>query len=91
MADRYWDRERDWERGRRYRGEGVAPAPWFIPFSSKYAWGGERIEIGAIKLPELLGSTIGLTAGASTPNNKIGETVGRIAATRGVTLPADGR
>ena len=30
--------------------------------------------------------TIGVTAGASTPNNKIGETVERIAATRGVTL-----
>ena len=29
---------------------------------------------------------IGVTAGASTPNNKIGETVERIAATRGVTL-----
>jgi 4-hydroxy-3-methylbut-2-enyl diphosphate reductase len=31
--------------------------------------------------------TIGLTAGASTPNNKIGETIERIAATRGLTLP----
>ena len=30
--------------------------------------------------------TIGLTAGASTPNNKIGETIERIAATRGITL-----
>ena len=30
--------------------------------------------------------TVGVTAGASTPNNKIGETVERIAATRGVTL-----
>ena len=29
---------------------------------------------------------IGITAGASTPNNKIGETVERIAATRGVSL-----
>lgn len=29
--------------------------------------------------------TIGLTAGASTPNNKIGETIQRILATRGVT------
>jgi len=32
--------------------------------------------------------TIGMTAGASTPNNKIGETIERIAATRGVTLDA---
>jgi len=32
--------------------------------------------------------TLGITAGASTPNNKIGETVERIAATRGVTLDA---
>ncbi len=30
--------------------------------------------------------TIGVTAGASTPNNKIGETIERIAATRGVPL-----
>jgi 4-hydroxy-3-methylbut-2-enyl diphosphate reductase len=30
--------------------------------------------------------TIGVTAGASTPNNKIGETIERIAATRGVEL-----
>jgi 4-hydroxy-3-methylbut-2-enyl diphosphate reductase len=32
--------------------------------------------------------TIGITAGASTPNNKIGETIERIAATRGVSLEA---
>ena len=32
---------------------------------------------------------IGVTAGASTPNNKIGETIERIAATRGVSLDAD--
>jgi 4-hydroxy-3-methylbut-2-enyl diphosphate reductase len=31
--------------------------------------------------------TIGVTAGASTPNNKIGETIERIAASRGVELP----
>jgi 4-hydroxy-3-methylbut-2-en-1-yl diphosphate reductase len=30
--------------------------------------------------------SIGVTAGASTPNNKIGETIERIAATRGVSL-----
>jgi 4-hydroxy-3-methylbut-2-enyl diphosphate reductase len=30
--------------------------------------------------------TVGVTAGASTPNNKIGETIERIAATRGVDL-----
>jgi 4-hydroxy-3-methylbut-2-enyl diphosphate reductase len=28
---------------------------------------------------------IGLTAGASTPNNKIGDAVGRIFATRGIS------
>jgi 4-hydroxy-3-methylbut-2-enyl diphosphate reductase len=32
--------------------------------------------------------TIGITAGASTPNNKIGETLERIAATRGLELSA---
>jgi 4-hydroxy-3-methylbut-2-enyl diphosphate reductase len=31
--------------------------------------------------------TVGITAGASTPNNKIGETIERIAAVRGVHLP----
>ncbi|OLE65169.1 MAG: hypothetical protein AUG03_06130 [Acidobacteria bacterium 13_1_20CM_2_68_14] len=30
-------------------------------------------------------ATVGLTAGASTPNNKIGEVVASIAALRGVT------
>jgi 4-hydroxy-3-methylbut-2-enyl diphosphate reductase len=33
-------------------------------------------------------ATIGITAGASTPNNKIGETIERIAALRGVSLEA---
>jgi 4-hydroxy-3-methylbut-2-enyl diphosphate reductase len=33
-------------------------------------------------------ATIGVTAGASTPNNKIGETIERIAAMRGATLDA---
>ena len=33
-------------------------------------------------------ATIGITAGASTPNNKIGETIGRIAALRGASLEA---
>jgi 4-hydroxy-3-methylbut-2-en-1-yl diphosphate reductase len=32
-------------------------------------------------------TTIGLTAGASTPNNKIGETIERILATAGVAIP----
>ncbi|HZI22373.1 MAG TPA: 4-hydroxy-3-methylbut-2-enyl diphosphate reductase [Gemmatimonadales bacterium] len=33
-------------------------------------------------------ATVGVTAGASTPNNKIGETIERIAAVRGLTLEA---
>jgi 4-hydroxy-3-methylbut-2-enyl diphosphate reductase len=37
-------------------------------------------------LPEGRPVRIGVTAGASTPNNKIGETVGRILATRGLGL-----
>lgn len=32
--------------------------------------------------------TIGITAGASTPNNKIGEAIERVLATRGIALPA---
>ena len=37
-------------------------------------------------LPTGRPARIGVTAGASTPNNKIGETVGRILATRGLVL-----
>ena len=33
---------------------------------------------------------VGITAGASTPNNKIGETVARIFATRGITVDSIG-
>ena len=32
--------------------------------------------------------TIGITAGASTPNNKVGEAIERVLATRGIALPA---
>jgi osmotically-inducible protein OsmY len=32
MAERYWDRERDWERGRRYRGEGYYGASYDDPY-----------------------------------------------------------
>ena len=39
-------------------------------------------------LPVGVPQRIGLTAGASTPNNKIGETVARILATRGLVLDA---
>ena len=31
---------------------------------------------------------IGITAGASTPNNKIGETIARVAATAGLSIDA---
>ena len=33
-------------------------------------------------------NTIGITAGASTPNNKIGETIERILRTRGLAVPS---
>src|SRR5256885_13006984 len=44
---------------------------------------GERLVTGWLPAGAL---TVGVTAGASTPNNKIGETVERIAASRGVSL-----
>jgi len=47
----------------------------------------EATEVGW--LPDTGPVRIGLTAGASTPNNKIGETVARILATRGLVLPQD--
>ena len=37
-------------------------------------------------IPDRTGVRVGLTAGASTPNNKIGETVARIFATRGIDV-----
>jgi len=49
--------------------------------------------VGSTKEVELTGwledgaTTIGITAGASTPNNKIGETIKRILLTRGLTIP----
>jgi 4-hydroxy-3-methylbut-2-enyl diphosphate reductase len=43
----------------------------------------EEIE-SADWLPQAKSVTVGVTAGASTPNNKIGEAVGRIFATRGI-------
>jgi len=58
-------------------GGSIAPVRW-------YAHHEERREHW---LPDGAGPlTIGVTAGASTPNNKIGETIERIAALRGVTL-----
>jgi 4-hydroxy-3-methylbut-2-enyl diphosphate reductase len=39
-------------------------------------------------LPATGAVRIGVTAGASTPNNRIGETVARIFATRGLSVPA---
>jgi 4-hydroxy-3-methylbut-2-en-1-yl diphosphate reductase len=36
------------------------------------------------------GVRVGLTAGASTPNNKIGETITRIFASRGIDVRAAG-
>jgi 4-hydroxy-3-methylbut-2-enyl diphosphate reductase len=41
-------------------------------------------------IPERETVRIGLTAGASTPNNKIGETVVRIFATRGIDVRVPG-
>ena len=41
-------------------------------------------------MPPVGDVTVGLTAGASTPNNKIGETVARVFATRGIDVRALG-
>ena len=63
---------------------GIDPATGAIRFRPVGSQGATR---GEAWLPE--GPvTIGITAGASTPNNKIGETIERIAATRGVSLAA---
>ena len=63
---------------------GIDPATGAIRFRPVGSQGATR---GEAWLPE--GPlAIGITAGASTPNNKIGETIERIAATRGVELAA---
>jgi tyrosine-protein kinase Etk/Wzc len=42
----------------------IAPAPWFIPFSGKYAWGGEHIDVTGLILPEALrGQMLTVVAG----------------------------
>jgi 4-hydroxy-3-methylbut-2-enyl diphosphate reductase len=44
---------------------------------------------GEVLVRDWLGSgprAVGVTAGASTPNNKVGETIERIFATRGVAI-----
>ena len=47
--------------------------------------GGEVEESGWLDAPAL---AVGITAGASTPNNKIGEAIERILATKGLEVPA---
>ena len=65
---------------RRYQGEGPAPAPWYIPGSSKYAWGGERIELAGFHMPdEILGREFVLVAqenGAYSLRDKDGAELG---------------
>ena len=48
---------------------------------------GSTEEVEAIGWLEEGARTIGITAGASTPNNKIGETIERILLTRGLAVP----
>jgi 4-hydroxy-3-methylbut-2-enyl diphosphate reductase len=50
---------------------------------------GSKVEVAAERwLPDRTPLRVGITAGASTPNNKIGEAVARVLATRGVSVPA---
>lgn len=37
---------------RRHAGPGVAPDPWYIPFSGSFAWGGEKLDVTSLRLPE---------------------------------------
>lgn len=66
---------------RRYRGEAPASAPWYIPGSGKYAWGGERIELAGFLAPEeLLGQSFTLVAqdkGAYVLRDKDGADLGK--------------
>jgi tyrosine-protein kinase Etk/Wzc len=39
---------------RRHDGPGLASDPWYIPFSGKYAWGGEKIDVTTLRLPDKL-------------------------------------
>ena len=49
----------------------------------------DEVEVGGW-LPVAGAIRVGLTAGASTPNNKIGETIARVFQTRGVDPAAIG-
>jgi len=62
----------------------IEPEPRRITFRPA---GVKHSEASAVDwIPDRPGVRIGLTAGASTPNNKIGETVARIFATRGIDV-----
>lgn len=80
---------------RRYKGEGLASKPWWIPFSGRYAWGGERIEIGMFKLPDaLLGQSLTLIAGADgayTLRDKDGAELGQGKVGTELPLPGEGK
>ena len=62
--------------------EGIDPVAGTVRFRPAGIVTGEEERAGW--LPPVGPVTVGLTAGASTPNNKIGEAVARIFATRGV-------
>jgi len=63
---------------------GIDPATGTVHFRRAGVKHVEATETGW--LPAEGAVRVGVTAGASTPNNKIGETVGRILATRGLVL-----
>ena len=63
---------------------GIDPASGTVHFRLPVVQHAE--ETRAMWLPAGVPTRIGVTAGASTPNNKIGETVARILATRGLVL-----
>jgi len=57
-----------------------------LPFAVPHPARQLQVTTRADWLPAGRPARIGVTAGASTPNNKIGETVARILATRGLVL-----
>ncbi len=66
---------------RRYTGEGPASAPWYIPGSGKYAWGGEKIELAGFRVADARqGENFTLVAGengAWTLRDRQGTELGR--------------
>ncbi|HUR41144.1 MAG TPA: polysaccharide biosynthesis tyrosine autokinase [Verrucomicrobiae bacterium] len=80
---------------RSHRGAGLASDPWYIPLSGKYAWGGEKIDVTSLRLPdnlqEMVLTVVAGDAGAYTVHAGEGmNAAGRVGEELRIPLGADG-